>query len=267
MSKVFASFKPTFTASEISKFCSPNIPERVVFNLLVKNQPFIQYKQTIQRSLIPLKSSSEPSVKINKIKEEWENNFQNGNLNFNDIQVFNKVLKIHYTQNNTTQNEIDNKDLDPKEINFLMRKIRFERGKQMQQLILEKINKEEKTNFITCNKNNVIELENYFLSGRPDGIDKESNSVIEIKTKSNSCKNISLNDRIQCMAYLKLTNCDKCYLVMSDPESFHSIFKFRFDPNEFETEISKKINYFVNKYRNLSKNEFFKMIKKFNGYY
>ena len=264
---MFSSFKPTFTASEISKFCSPNLPEKTIFNLLIKNQPFIQYKQNLFKLEAPVKSISVPVVDKAQIKEVWENNFQNGNLNFNDTKVFNKVLQVYYTEKKPTLNETDTKDLDPKKLSFLMRNIRFERGKQMQQLILEKINKEEKTNFVVCNKNNIIELENYFLSGRPDGIDKESNSVIEIKTRSISIKTIALNDRIQCMAYLKLTNCDKCYLVMSDPASFHSIFKFRFDPSEFETEISQKINHFVHKCRNLSKSEFVKMARKYNGYY
>ena len=272
MVKKFSAFKPTFSASELYKFCAPNVCDKVAFNFLIRHSPFAkEYRQkrpqnewAAKMDVTQPKPASDPFKLGIEVKDEWKRNFINGNLNFDDGKVFNKVLSNYFQKMNSDSNEEKaTPDLNLGKLYGLMRSVRLERGNQLQNLVIEKVNQEEKTNFTCNNKVFMIEFENFFLKGRPDGVDQSSQSVIEIKSKSRSLHRIN-SDRIQCMAYLKLTNAEKCFLVMAEPNSAHSILKFKFVPEEFESQVVAKIDHFVHKCRNLSPSDFLKMIKKFS---
>ena len=106
----------------------------------------------------------------------------------------------------------------------------------------------------------------YSIKARIDGIDTNSGTIIEIKTKSNidhSCTTMELRDRIQCLVYMKISGFNKCLLVESDSNGKMKMFKIDFDEIEFINRIDNGLVNFVNKYRNLSEHDFYKLICKY----
>lgn len=143
-----------------------------------------------------------------------------------------------------------------------------ERGKMLEPLIIEKINKEEKMNFVKDSSLIILEdVEGYFkLSGIPDGIDNRNNTIIEVKTRENvdlRKRRVELSDRLQCLAYLKLTSCKRCLLVVSGPDGRQNRFDIEWSEREFERRIASRLRELVKKYRCMSEREFSMKVKKY----
>lgn len=106
----------------------------------------------------------------------------------------------------------------------------------------------------------------YIIKGRVDGIDTQSNTLIEIKTRSkvdHTSNTMELRDRIQCLAYMKLTSYSSAFLVENDSNGELRLFRIEYDEIEFTNRIHLGLIHFVNKYRNISENEFLKLIYKY----
>ena len=123
-------------------------------------------------------------------------------------------------------------------------------------------------NFIPDNSDRLMNFNDYYsVKARIDGIDVNSGTIIEIKTKSNidhSITTMELKDRIQCLVYMKISGLSKCLLVESDSNGQMKIFRIFFDESEFLNRIDNGLIHFVNKYRNLSEHEFYKLICKYS---
>ena len=106
----------------------------------------------------------------------------------------------------------------------------------------------------------------YAIKGRIDGIDLNSRTIIEIKTKSkvdHLSATMELRERIQCLAYMKLSGMIRALFVETDPNGIMKIIKIDYEETEFLDRIDKGLSHFSNKYRNLNENEFTKLIHKY----
>lgn len=93
------------------------------------------------------------------------------------------------------------------------------------------------------------------LKGLPDGIDNDKELIIEIKTKS-CFQPISEKEKLQCLSYLRMMKFKKCFLVQSDSSGNNQIFEIDRNDSEFTEKIYGKLKDFVNKYRNMTEDEF-----------
>ena len=107
----------------------------------------------------------------------------------------------------------------------------------------------------------------YFrLCGIIDGIDTEKKTLIEVKTRNFidvHKRTINLKDKLQCLAYLKLTGCERCLLVESGPKGQQTKFYIDWDESEFEERIVDRLRRFVSKYRSMKESEFRIRIRKY----
>ena len=144
--------------------------------------------------------------------------------------------------------------------------ISTQRGNQLEPNIIEKINKEESMNFVQEKSLKTIDFKYFSICGRIDGIDAEKKTLIEVKTRKSievHKRTINLKDKLQCLAYLKLTGCERCLFVESGPKGQQNKFCIDWDEREFEDRIIKPLRSFVIKYRNMKEREFRIRLKKY----
>jgi len=144
--------------------------------------------------------------------------------------------------------------------------IRLERGNQLESHVIEKINKEENMNFVQDKTLRTMNFGFYTLCGIVDGIDEAKRTLIEVKTRNSvdvNKRTINLKDRLQCLAYLKLTNCERCLLVESGPKGQQNKHFIEWNENEFEDRIASRLREFVIKYRNMKESEFRIKVRKY----
>lgn len=145
-------------------------------------------------------------------------------------------------------------------------KISLERGNQLEPHVIEKINKDENMSFVQDKTLRTMDFGFYRLCGIVDGIDEAKKTLIEVKTRNSvdlNKKTINLRDRLQCLAYLKLTSCERCLLVESGPNGQQNKFFIEWDEDEFEERIASRLRQFVIKYRTMKESEFRVKVRKY----
>jgi hypothetical protein len=143
----------------------------------------------------------------------------------------------------------------------------MERGNQLEKSIIERLNEQQNYNFVQDKELKWADFELFKICGIPDGIDLERQTVVEVKTryfidiakKSPVC----LRERVQCLSYLKLTNCKLCLLVESGPNGEQNVHRIEWDEDEFVSRVVDKLSDFVCKYRRMSEQEFCQIAKKY----
>ena len=141
-----------------------------------------------------------------------------------------------------------------------------ERGIQLEARIITRINAAENMNFVQEKGQKMKIFDSFMICGIVDGIDKARRTLIEVKTKNRltqSERNISFREKMQCMTYMSLTGCDKCYLVESGPNGEQRVFVLSYDAGEFEKRVLAKLRHFVYKYRHISECDFKKLLDKY----
>ena len=144
--------------------------------------------------------------------------------------------------------------------------ISLERGNQLEPHVIEKINKEESVNFVQDKTLKSMDFGFYRLCGIVDGIDESKRMIIEVKTRNLvdvTKRTINLRDRLQCMAYLKLTGCERCLLVESGPNGQQNKFVIEWNEEEYENRIASRLRQFVIKFRNMRESEFRMKVRKY----
>jgi hypothetical protein len=140
------------------------------------------------------------------------------------------------------------------------------RGKLLEPTIMEGINKEYNMNFVKTEQTESKDFEKFYINGIVDGLDRNSETIIEIKTRK-EYKGL-VKDRNQTLVYLKLFKCKECWYVENIPSGEQRITKIQWDDKteeEFEKNIVSKLEEFCDFIKNsLSKSEFFKLLKYFN---
>ena len=155
---------------------------------------------------------------------------------------------------------------ESKEREKTLSEIRQTRGVLLEPNIIKKINQDLGTNFIKNSIKSYYRADKFIICGEVDGIDTGTNTILEIKTKkyinfSNSV--IELRERLQCLSYMKILKCSKCLLVHSGPNGIYRKFWINFDENEFNQRIESRLDAISTKYRNISKDDFEKLVKKY----
>lgn len=278
-------FTPVFRASDLGTFCnSPK--EKTELKFVLKYFPFYIYKPKKFTSGLN-EYEHETFTDILKpehkdlIKKEWETHFSSKTLSFDDNQIAEKVntniqssfgVKDEASANILDLNEDSESNMTDDGL-FKLEKyksvaksfISMERGNQLEKNIIDTINVNENMNFVQDKELKFFDFGFFKICGIIDGIDVEKQTLIEVKTRNIISTNntISLKERIQCLCYMKLTNCHKCLLVESGPDGSQNIIKIAYDDIEFEDRVLNKLRDFVIKYREMDANEFKKSVDKY----
>jgi hypothetical protein len=177
-------------------------------------------------------------------------------------------------EDNQTETETENEeesDYIPK-INlgsYINKQASFSRGKKMEQPTINKVNEKYEKEFEKCLNYIEKDLGSFYLYGRPDGIDEQNKLIVEIKTttnlKLNSQNEITLDKktRIQCLCYLKITGFNTCWCVHLSSDGTLKKTEIAFDENEFDELVVSKLNAIVDKYRNMSEQDFIGLVNKY----
>lgn len=262
--KFAASFKPKFNSFDL-KFCGNDFTEKDELEFVVGFWPFSKYSGKIFRNF-DVKPTHREMIKI-----EWTNQLPKGIFTFDDDLVFNKVwptieqeLESFIFQNEnidpikkTMLDNSKNKELDELKDWYkplIKKAVRCERGLRLEKRLIQSINQNQNCEFRKTYKRE-IDFGSYKLLGIPDGIDNKKKMIIEIKTK-NSIQPVSNNERLQCLSYLKIMEYHKCLLVQSDQNGEQDITEILNDHQQFTDEIFIKLKNFVDKYRNMTEEEF-----------
>lgn len=263
--KQFASnFTPIFQASTLTALCN-HPSEKTEIHFLFNYWPFRKYKPSISpsKNSSPKKSTELRSEDKELIKTEWQSHFASGSITFDDKSLMNKVnenltkpdtgfqlemdedsneikfekkremAETDSNNNNTNfnfnvQEQLYQDKLDyelEKYKSVVMTTISQERGNQLEKFIIEKINQDEKMNFVQDKTLKTVDLGIFKLCGIVDGIDESKKILIEVKTRKYvdmNKKTIDLKDKLQCLTYMKLTNCERCLLVVSGPSGMQN---------------------------------------------
>jgi hypothetical protein len=306
-SKHFASkFKPKFRACDLALFCMNN-SETQELKFLLKYWPFRRYMPKKSSELFTVTELKEKDHEMIK-KEWQNQIKINTDLKFDDKIVLDKVnqsLKRDFDAQLLDKDEDSNETefirhcdlskLESKEAKFLkfdydlesIKKVKeqklekfkaykslakttihCERGIQLEQAIIVKINAELGFNFVQDKELKIRDYENFFICGLVDGIDRERNSIIEVKTRFFIDKNkkpsmIQLREKLQCLSYMSLTESKLCFLVESDSRGEQNVIKIEWDEDEFEAECLNKLREFVEKYKTISEIDFCRIISKY----
>lgn len=296
MAKQFAyNFTPTFRACDIINIVH-HPTERTEFKYVLKYHPFKKYKNLLnvdRGSPTPITTNSNDEMLI---KSELQREFATGTTKFNDTQVLDKIsdelsyaprpsvsqANIHIDDEDSNETKMNKlrqlADRAPEEAAYLeqlmqdettynkekyrtLMKVRIsqERGNQLEKIIIDKINQEDRLNFIQDKQLKVQDFGYFRLCGVADGLDEARNMLIEVKTRKFMMPNketIALRDKLQCLCYMKLYSCKYCLLVESGPDGKLNKYQINWDEDEFETRIYERLKNFVLKYRNIKESEF-----------
>jgi hypothetical protein len=141
-----------------------------------------------------------------------------------------------------------------------------ERGTQLEKRVIENINQKESMNFVQKKSLLKKNFNSFRICGIVDGMDCDKRILIEVKTRNRlrrTVENLSPLEMIQCMCYMNLTGCKKCYLVESDPSGEQNVFQLEYDDVEFEEKVLSPLRKFANKYREMTELEFRRLIGKY----
>lgn len=164
MAKNFASnFMPVFRASELARFCSIKTrKEKIELDFVIRYAPFSKFKSKLvpgQRfSSLRFTTHEDKS----RIKKELQNEFNTSDsTKFDDKKVLDKLMQSNATSDDScaSSKDANNNDLDLAKYlreefqksnysNSLLNQIRCERGRQLENKIIERINMQENMNFI-----------------------------------------------------------------------------------------------------------------------
>ena len=104
------------------------------------------------------------------------------------------------------------------------------------------------------------------MRGKIDGINVEAKCIVEIKTRNKSLdmrkESITQKEKLQALTYMKLFDCEECWIVEADKDAKQKINKITWSMVEFEQKILKKLNGFCEYARALNEQEFIQLLKK-----
>ncbi len=132
----------------------------------------------------------------------------------------------------------------------------------MENFILEKINKDHKKKFVKINKIEYYDLGAFKISGIIDGIDRDSNQIVEIKTRKTldlDKDSISHKEKVQALCYMKMYACKTCLFVESGPDGIQKTTVVDWDEKEFNIVIDK-LTKFTEYAKSLTRKEFENMV-------
>ena len=145
----------------------------------------------------------------------------------------------------------------------------MERGIQLERMVIERVNEMEGTKFVSGGGRLMTkDFMAFKICGIVDGIDEQAKTLIEVKTKNRLSTNengISLRERIQCLCYMNMSECSECFLVESGPNGEQKVFRLVYDEHEFQSKVLDKLEKFVEKYRNIERDEFVALLVKYPG--
>lgn len=151
---------------------------------------------------------------------------------------------------------------DKAKLNLL---ISSRRGYKLQQTILDSTNAERATSFLRNDRTVQRNYGDYYLSGRVDAIDRRSETVLEVKTRSfidHSKSKVRLYDMVQCLCYMKLVEYGKCLLVESDARGDKRISEICFNEAEFNELVHLKLVDFIRRVGLISESNFVNMLRR-----
>lgn len=137
------------------------------------------------------------------------------------------------------------------------------RGKILENFILEKINKEHKKKFVKNNKIEYYDLGAFKICGIIDGIDRNAAQILEIKTRKTldmEKDSISHRERVQALCYMKMFECRDCLFVESGPEGVQKTTILDWDEKEFNCVVDK-LTKFTEDAKSLTRKDFESMVK------
>ncbi|RNA14546.1 hypothetical protein BpHYR1_003737 [Brachionus plicatilis] len=261
--KFFAlKFKPHFISSDL-KLCSDGLTEKEEIEFVMRFWPFSKYREEKVKTF---------DIKLQHrkiIKEEWNKELPSKIFTFDDDKVFSTVWPC--IEQDLEDFLIKKENINPSkkirsefpEINELKKlyeplvksTVYCERGHTLEKRIIKSVNQSENFNFLHNKNTQEIDFGFCILKGKPDGIDSQKNSIIEVKSK-NSIQPVSEKERLQCLSYLRILKFQTCLLVQSDRNGEKKIFNIFRDDQEFTERIYYKLKDFVTKYRNMTEEEF-----------
>ena len=189
----------------------------------------------------------------------------NGSIQLKPVENGHNSMIIDYDIEKQAEKRKITESLGPY-ISIVMKNVHMERGNQLEPVIIEHLNKTEKFKFVQDKELKKADFDLFNICGVVDGIDYERSILVEVKTRKlidKTKKSICKRERIQCLCYMRLTNCKTCLLVESGPSGEQNIFKIAWDEDEFTTEVLDKLSDFVMKYREMSEQEFSLIAKKY----
>lgn len=293
-------FKPTFRACDLALFCmAPS--EKTEIEFVLKYFPFSKFKPRVKKTLKNHLEEIRPKDKEIIVKE-WTHQAQKGNVKFDDEKVINKVsecinknYEIFFDEDSdetkfiryanldllTTSKENVQTDFNMHEqlykdkLNYelemykstVKKTVHLERGILFEKNIIDMINKKENADFIQDKALKSTDFGLFKICGILDGVDWKKRTIIEVKTRNfifKDKKTISLREKLQCLCYMKLNECDKCILVESDSNGEHNMIKIDWDEQEFEERVLSKLRDFVIKYRTIEEEEFKSKVCKYS---
>lgn len=294
--KVSQSFKPLFKSFDLHRFCGQTENELEEVRFCLQYLPFKRFA--------PIKKSLEKEIEEKfkakmeeKVKRVYRKEFAYGTTRFNDKQVFYKLkLEIEVEEEGKRKREkaeelnaseeklkkdpsIEIKENTEKIADEILKKkveketlhkmVKMERGCQLEGNIIASINQEWEMEFEKDEKTYYSYFKAFSLCGRVDAIDRSAQTVLEIKTKGNiDFKNraMEIGERLQCLSYMHLTKMPKCILLHSGSDGNYITFPIEFDQKEFFERIETKLNAIAVKYQNISKDEFVRLVKKYEDF-
>lgn len=190
-----------------------------------------------------------------------------------NINPFSNQIEDNETETETEhEEESDYNDNTLPKINlksYISKQASFSRGKKMEQPTINKVNENYEKSFKKCSNYIERDLGSFYLYGRPDGIDEQNRLIVEIKTTTNLKLNnqneiiLDKKTRIQCLCYLKLTGFNTCWCVHLSSDGTLIKTEIVFDENEFDELVVSKLNAIVDKYRNMSEQDFIGLVNKY----
>jgi hypothetical protein len=145
------------------------------------------------------------------------------------------------------------------------RYISFMRGRKLEDHVLAKINKETEVNFVKNKSKTVTNFGMFNIVGIIDGISGDKQKILEIKTRnklSHEKPTITSKERKQAMAYMKMHGCSTCLFAELGPDGALKKTEIKWNEDEFNEGIMIKLNEFCLYARNLSEQEFKKLLIK-----
>ncbi|CAF1026801.1 unnamed protein product [Brachionus calyciflorus] len=292
----FSNFKPFFRTSDLGLICV-NPSEKSEIQIVLRYWPFKNYKQIAKTSK---RFHIEPEHE-ELVKKEWQNSVIGGDLSFDDEKVIDKVMKkirksydfneaedsVERKPNKKLKISSDENSEPKKEENIeklaqdsfdqwlngyepLVRKsVYCTRGKILEKYIIDKTNKTKNFNFVHNEMVKSFDFGLFKLFGVPDGIDYEKKIFIEVKTRTSINQDqptVYPKEKIQCLCYMKMLNYQKCILVESNDKGEQNSIEINWDESEFEEKVLSKLRDFVQKYRNVTGNEFMDAVKKYYNF-
>ena len=205
-------FRPLFKASEVGLLTnSPSL--KIEFECLVRFQPFSNLR--LDKAIYEKVSK--------KIIDDYADKWTLSEQNFVYLSKYLEMAKS---------------------------RVFMERGTQYEPFVIQKVNREKNYNFVPDKKYRIASFDLFQIGGIIDGIDKERDLLIEVKTKSFLKEQVSCAEKHQCMVYMKLTGCKNCLLVENSSSGEQRISSIEWDKVEFEKKIIQPLNVFVEKYKN-----------------